>query len=594
MRPSRRESPAARRATVHTAATPTRTETAPTSDSSSSGPFRIGLTGSVCAGKSEVGRLFEKWGAARIDADDLARQAVRRGSEALERIRSHWGDAALLPDGGLDREAMRRIVFADAKARSRLERVVHAGVARLRAQRLDELVGQGVAVVVEEIPLLFETGMEGDFGVVVVVDADRDLRRDLAVARGWTETDFDAVDAAQMDPNHKRSKADHVIMNEGSVEDLASAARHVWEAVGGAEIADRPMARHSQAGSPQPVEPPPPPRRQALEQIRDRLLAARRVVLTTHVNPDGDGYGSMAALARWLQGRGIGAAIVTPTPAPDYLSFLTEGIPEAHARAPEAEALLSEADTMVVLDTAERGRLGGLAPHAERLGGVVIDHHPPTGPDLMEIALRDSTACATGELIYDLIALDGGEITLKQAQALYIAIATDTGSFRFTNTTPRAHRIVAELLAAGVDLSEFYRVLYGTFSMGRMALTKLALGSLQSEGGIAWVALDHRALQRTGATWEDLEGLVDFPRRLQGIEVGVLFRALSHNRTKVSFRSNGPADVQEVAAGLGGGGHEKASGVLMEVGLSEAMRVVLARLRPVVNALSSSGESRAG
>lgn len=192
----------------------------------------VGITGTVGAGKSTVGRLFETWGAWRVDADELARRAVAPGSPALEEIRKVWGDEVLEQDGGLDRAAMREVAFGDAEARQRLESIVHPEVRRLRDRQLRRAREAGAEVVVAEVPLLLETGMEDDFDVVVVVDAPRDVRRErVCTERGVTPETFEAIEAAQWPAGRKRRAADLVVENGGTLEELEAAARQAWDAI---------------------------------------------------------------------------------------------------------------------------------------------------------------------------------------------------------------------------------------------------------------------------------------------------------------------------------------------------------------------------
>lgn len=188
----------------------------------------IGITGTVAAGKSSVGRLFEEWGARRIDADELAREVVRPGSEALKSIREEWGDRVVAADGTLDRTAMRRIAFGKEGARERLEEIVHPEVARLRRARLEEAERAGAGVVVSEIPLLFETDLADSFELVIVVDAPREERRRRVLERGVAPETFAALEAAQWPAAEKRAAADIVIDNDGSRERLKRRARRVW------------------------------------------------------------------------------------------------------------------------------------------------------------------------------------------------------------------------------------------------------------------------------------------------------------------------------------------------------------------------------
>lgn len=198
--------------------------------------IRIGLTGTLGAGKSTVATLFERWGAWRLDADELAREAVEPGSPALEAIREEWGDVVLDEDGRLDREAMRSRVFGDAAARRRLEEIVHPEVRRLRDERVAAAREAGAEVVVGEVPLLLEKGMEDEFDVVVTVDAPRAVRRRrVAEERGVDAGTFEAIEAAQWPADRKREGADYVIDNGGSPGELEETARRVWRRIVGGE-----------------------------------------------------------------------------------------------------------------------------------------------------------------------------------------------------------------------------------------------------------------------------------------------------------------------------------------------------------------------
>ncbi len=194
--------------------------------------LEVGITGTVGAGKSTVGRLFERWGARRIDADELSREAVAPGTPALEEIVEAWGEEVLAEDGSLDRAALRERVFGDPEARERLESIVHPEVRRLREERLRRARREGVEVAVGEVPLLFETGMEGDFDLVVVVDAPREQRRRrLRSARGLSDETFEAIESAQWSGERKRAAADLVIVNDGTLEELEASARAAWRTI---------------------------------------------------------------------------------------------------------------------------------------------------------------------------------------------------------------------------------------------------------------------------------------------------------------------------------------------------------------------------
>ncbi|MBL0891845.1 MAG: bifunctional oligoribonuclease/PAP phosphatase NrnA [Gemmatimonadaceae bacterium] len=318
--------------------------------------------------------------------------------------------------------------------------------------------------------------------------------------------------------------------------------------------------------------------------IREWFAALRpgmTVALSTHINADGDGCGSEAALARLLAQRGIHCRIVNPTPWPGMFDFLLgEDIDEQSAR---GAAALDDVDALVVLDINDVRRLGHLADRVRALTVPisVIDHHVAGDEPVGSLAVADTRACATGELVYDIALTLGLDITPAIAQALYAAILTDTGSFRFSNTSPRAHGMAAMLLAAGVNPEEMYRRIYAQVSVGRMQLLREALASLGSdpEIGLSHISVASDVMERFDVTGEELDGIVEHPRSIVGTRMALFFRDLGHGKVKVSLRSTGDVDVQQFARRYGGGGHAKASGAMLSGSLEEVREQVLADAR---------------
>lgn len=190
----------------------------------------IALTGNVASGKTEVARIFADLGATVIDADELAREAVVPGSTALQAIVARWGDRVLNTDGTLNRAALRAIVFANERDRADLNAIVHPEVRRLRDQLVREARTRGDTVVVSAIPLLYETGMEGEFDRVILVDAPEEVRRSRLVRRrGLSEAEARRMMAAQMPPADKRHRADVVIENDADLKALRRAVERVWK-----------------------------------------------------------------------------------------------------------------------------------------------------------------------------------------------------------------------------------------------------------------------------------------------------------------------------------------------------------------------------
>ncbi len=329
----------------------------------------------------------------------------------------------------------------------------------------------------------------------------------------------------------------------------------------------------------------PQNRKRDLGRVLDALSRADTVLLTTHINADGDGTGCEVAVLEWLRTRGKRGWIVNPTPFPESYAFLLpqgEGSLDPGSR--KAQELASGADLLLVLDTGERHRIGGVMELAGALPTVVIDHHPMGSEPIEGVSLRDPEASATGELVFDLFQESGIPLSPVAALGLYVAVLTDTGSFRFSNATPGAHQVAAALIQAGVDPEETHRRVYGSFPRRKLRLLQASLAELEVDPGgeVAWMTIPTRAYDELSATAEDVEGLVDYPRAIRGVRVGLLFRETAKGHTKVSFRSNGPVDVNRVARSFGGGGHVRAAGAVVEEPLALARaRVVEATLAAV-------------
>lgn len=192
----------------------------------------VALTGNIASGKSTVAARLAEKGAVVIDADVLAREAVAPGSPALEEIVRRWGASVQLPDGSLDRAALRGIVFADAGERQALNAIVHPRVEALRRARVEAARAAGAEVVVCDIPLLFEAGLDRGFECIIFVDAAEETRLQRIVAhRGLSPDDARGMIAAQLPAQAKRPRAHYVIDNDGSIADLTAHVDRLWNAL---------------------------------------------------------------------------------------------------------------------------------------------------------------------------------------------------------------------------------------------------------------------------------------------------------------------------------------------------------------------------
>lgn len=303
-----------------------------------------------------------------------------------------------------------------------------------------------------------------------------------------------------------------------------------------------------------------------LERFAAFLDRHAKLLLTTHENPDGDGVGAAVALAAHLKGRGKEARIVVVPALPENLRFLDpEGWIEAYEPAGAHRDLAAWPDAWLLIDASEPHRMGALfaAFEGTRAERACLDHHLKDAPHGFDDEFTDSTASASTELVYDLVRPRlGGDLPPVMAQALYAGMVSDTGNFRHSNTTPKIHQAAADLIAQGVHPARTYNALYQTATPAKLKLFGRAMEGLQmrDRGRFAYVAVTTADLAACGATHEDLDELVEEPRKLKGVEVAALFSEAADGRAKVSLRSREKVDVNAVCRLFGGGGHRLASG----------------------------------
>jgi phosphoesterase RecJ-like protein len=311
----------------------------------------------------------------------------------------------------------------------------------------------------------------------------------------------------------------------------------------------------------------------------------QRFLLTTHTRPDGDGLGSMLALAEVLRGQGKEVRMVIASTFPPRYRFLD---PEARIQqfTPPTD-LRQQEEVILVLDTGTWNQLASFGPFLRAQPGekVVIDHHQ-TQDDLGALRLVDASAEATGRLVFEAISALGVPLPATAADALFVAVAMDTGWFRHSNATARTFALAEKLVAAGARPELLYEHLFEQNSLPRLKLTGLVLERLQVTAGgqVAYTEIRRGDYQETGAMPQDTEDLVNYTRSLAGVEVGLLFMEQPRGGVKVSFRSRARVDVSRLAEQFGGGGHRLASGAVLEVSLEEARARVLQAVHLAVDA----------
>jgi bifunctional oligoribonuclease and PAP phosphatase NrnA len=306
----------------------------------------------------------------------------------------------------------------------------------------------------------------------------------------------------------------------------------------------------------------------------------KRFLLTTHVRPDPDGLGSQLALADALEQLGKDVRLIIASMWNPNYDFLDPGRRIKRFELPGAE--YRDAEVIVVLDTGTWGQLGDFATFVKSSPAkkVVIDHHL-SRDDLGALELRDATAEATGRLVYEVIQALGVKLTPTAADALFAALATDTGWFRHLNTTPATFALAEKLAAAGARVTRLYDLIYENSSLPRMKLRGVVLSRLRTEenGKVALTEVMRADYAATGATPQDTEDMVNYTRSVAGVEVGLFFMEQPAGGVKVSFRSRERIDVAKIAETFGGGGHRLAAGATLMTTLAEAETRVLDAVR---------------
>jgi len=298
-------------------------------------------------------------------------------------------------------------------------------------------------------------------------------------------------------------------------------------------------------------------------------------LLALHEFPDGDSLGSNLAMMRALQRLGKSVTLVAPTPPPERFGFLP-GFQDIVAL-DTLDRPVSGFECIFLIDCSDPGR-AGLGPDDLRQAELVvnIDHHPSNAL-FGHVNYVDPKASAAAEQVRAVIASLGVALDREMALCLYVAVSTDTGGFRFENTTAETHRLAAELLDLGVEPGPVGEIIHDTRTVSSLRLVQRMLQTLSFAAGgrIAWVVVTRRMLEECGATDDEVEGLVGYPRMIDSVDVSFLLQEMPDGAVRVALRSKKDFDVGAVAAALGGGGHRKAAGCVLRGTVEEVLSRVL-------------------
>ena len=308
-----------------------------------------------------------------------------------------------------------------------------------------------------------------------------------------------------------------------------------------------------------------------IKPIIDQIKKSQSVLVVSHARPDGDAIGSLLAMGLALRGINKTVHMYNESPIPAVYRFLPMVNKIKHNVDME-----NGYDTILVLDCGSIKRTGTIAPQLRKAEMLInIDHHV-TNTRYGHLHIIDPDACATSEIIYRIIKTLGLKFDCPMAKALYTGILTDTGSFRFSNTNQAAFAICAEMIENGAIPYEVAQNVYGQYSLGRIKLLNLALDSLEisPNGKMSIMSLTQGMLDLTGTQSEDVDGIINYARRIEDVEVATLIHEVAGNgrvrrQYHVSLRSDGKINVARIAAQFGGGGHANAAGFSVEAALPE-------------------------
>ncbi|WP_127531683.1 DHH family phosphoesterase [Paenibacillus kobensis] len=324
------------------------------------------------------------------------------------------------------------------------------------------------------------------------------------------------------------------------------------------------------------------PVKELLEQAIRFIHEGDDYLVVSHVQPDGDAISSTVVIGWLLEKLGKKYTLINEGASPSRLHYLhlSDTIQNYSESKPNRSY-----KRIIAVDCADFRRMGDVESCFEDGYELLnIDHHP-TNDLYGSVNLVFSYAAATVEILYELIEQAGIALDEPAATAIYTGLLTDTGGFRYSNTTPRVMEIASELLKLGVNGHWVADYLLERMTMPQLKLLQLGLSRLtfSEDAKIGWLYIEANDLSATGAAPEDLEGLVNYARNVDGVEVGILFKEMKNGHVKVSLRSAGSADVAVIAQSFGGGGHVRAAGCRLEEPLQQSMEKVVEAVRKALN-----------
>ncbi|MDP4179797.1 MAG: bifunctional oligoribonuclease/PAP phosphatase NrnA [Bacillota bacterium] len=311
-------------------------------------------------------------------------------------------------------------------------------------------------------------------------------------------------------------------------------------------------------------------------EIVSKIISSKNVAILPHIQADGDAIGSCLALGIALTKLNKKVKVIMEESVPEVYNFIP-----GQAMVSVGSEYKEGLDLVITLDTGDVGRIGERIDVFKSVDSTInIDHHG-TNNEFAVLNYVDADSAATGEIIYELIKLLNVDFDADIATCLYVAIATDTGCFKFKNTTSKTHRIISDLISFGVNVSEISGKVFDSTTKEKVRLMGHAINTLEllEEGKIAFVNISNEMLKAAGAKEEDCDGIVNIGRNIVGVEASVVLRERSSGDFKINLRSKTYVDVGQVALKYGGGGHKMAAGCAIKGDLDSIKKMILEELK---------------
>ncbi len=317
------------------------------------------------------------------------------------------------------------------------------------------------------------------------------------------------------------------------------------------------------------------------KKLNQDIENSKRIILSTHMNPDGDGLGSASAMHHYITSLGLECKIIHTSKFPNQYNFLNkDNIIETYDAAIH-DQWLEKTDLALIFDVGAYHRLGPLGNvlSANQTNVINIDHHPDLGDKRFNENYINIHAAATGEMVYDFFEQNNIRLNKEIASGIYTAVMTDTGSFRHSNTNQKSHKIAMNCLAFNVDNSKIYQSIYENKSKAQVSLLAKVLNNIRFDldGRVASFIVSNKMIEDSGTMPEDVDGFTDFVRSINGVEIAIMVCESETGKCRINFRSKGKYIINDIAKSFDGGGHKFAAGATAEGNSNNVLQEVLNR-----------------